>query len=480
MQMQRSSTLAEFEHAPERLLDLEQKDIFAIPLADQQRLQLAGARTRFEQLVERIPVLRRLAAEQGITRIESVEDLAPLLVPHSALKSYPMSFLENGRFDRLTQWLDGFTVHDLSAIDARACDSIDDWLDLLDSSTEVRVLHSTGTSGKLSFLPRGVTEMHLMVTGYRRQFDPYPGERPLLGVPVEQAPVIFTQYRHGGMAQHRLLNFLRDDLFGGDENMIIATNPTRFSADVASISGRLRVAESRGEVGSLKIAPKLIERREAFLRDAARVSEYLDAFFDDMNARLRGATVSVMGHVPMLYNIAVQAAQRGVQNLFAADSFVAAGGGMKGHALPDDWRETVDRFLGGAPLIEGYGMTEVVAASRICPGGHYHLPAWHIPFLLDPATGEPLPRSGVRTGRYGTFDLNAQTYWAGFLTGDEVTLDWGDGEPCRCGRTGPYLHHGIRRYTEKEGGDDKITCAGAPGAHDRAVDFLLENIGAAA
>ena len=49
-----------------------------------------------------------------------------------------------------------------------------------------------------------------------------------------------------------------------------------------------------------------------------------------------------------------------------------------------------------------------------------------------------------------------------------------------CSRIGAYLHHGIRRYTEKEGGDDKITCAGAPGAHDRAVDFILENLGAAA
>jgi hypothetical protein len=97
--------------------------------------------------------------------------------------------------------------------------------------------------------------------------------------------------------------------------------------------------------------------------------------------------------------------------------------------------------------------------------------------LLDPDTGEVRPRTGTATGRYGAFDLNAQTYWGGFLTGDEVTLSWGDTQPCACGRIGPYLHHGVRRYTEKEGGDDKITCAGAPAAHDKAIEFVIGQIG---
>src|SRR6185295_11898823 len=350
-----------------------------------------------------------------------LEDMAPLLVPHSAMKSYPMSYLEKSRFDRLTQWLDGFTTHDLSALDAGQCDSIDDWLRLLDAKTEVRVLHSTGTSGKLSFLPRGTKEMKLMVTGYRRQFDAF--------------------------------------------------------HDEPSIGGRLRVAEAKGELGKIQISPKLMERRDAFLKDQARQSEYLDAFFAEVSRRFRAKTVSVMGHIPMLHNIALEARKRGVENLFAGDSFVAAGGGMKGHNLPDDWRETIDRFLGGAPLIEGYGMTEVVAASRICGGGHYHLPTWHVAFVLNPETGHPLPRTGTVKGRYGVFDLNAQTYWGGFLTGDEVTLSWGDEASCGCGRIGPYLHRGIRRFTEQEGGDDKITCAGAPEAHDKAIDFLLQSIG---
>jgi hypothetical protein len=468
---------ADLGAAPERIIDLTQDEVYAIPFAEQRRLQLEGARTRFGELVERIPILTRLAEEQGINAIRTLDDLAPLLVPHSALKSYPMAYLEKSQFARLTQWLGGFTTYDLSSVDASGCDSIDDWLVLLDAQTDIRVLHSTGTSGKLSFLPRGMPEMKAMMTGYCRQFDCFRDEASILGAPVEKTPIIFMQYRKGGMAQHRHLDYLQEHLFGGDARMIITTNPTRFSADAASIGGRLRVAEAKGELGKIQISGKLMERRDAFLKDQEKASQYLDAFFEEAASRLRGKTVSIMGHVPMLYNIAVQAAKRGVENLFARNSFVAAGGGMKGHRLPVDWRQTVDRFLGGAPLVEGYGMTEVVAATRLCPGGHYHLPAWHIPFLLDPDTGQVRPRTGTATGRYGAFDLNAQTYWGGFLTGDEVTLSWGDREPCACGRIGPYLHHAVRRYTEKEGGDDKITCAGAPEAHDKAIEFVIQQIG---
>jgi hypothetical protein len=39
------------------------------------------------------------------------------------------------------------------------------------------------------------------------------------------------------------------------------------------------------------------------------------------------------------------------------------------------------------------------------------------------------------------------------------------------------VHAGIRRFTESEGGDDKITCAGAPDAHERAIEFILKAAG---
>ena len=51
-------------------------------------------------------------AKQGVDRIGSVEDAAPLLFDHRVYKSYPMSIIEKRQFDRLTQWLRRLTTHD--------------------------------------------------------------------------------------------------------------------------------------------------------------------------------------------------------------------------------------------------------------------------------------------------------------------------------------------------------------------------------
>jgi len=472
-----SPTEADFGLAPERIIELSPTEMYGIPLEEQAQIQLMGARRRFEQLVGDIPMLGRLAQEQGITSIGSLEDMGPLLIPHSAMKSYPMSYLEKSQFDRLTAWLDAFTTHDLSALNTKNCDSIDDWLDVLDQNTEVRVLHSTGTGGKLSFLPRGTAEMKIMVTAWRQMFERFRDEPPRMGAAVEVAPTIFVQYRKGGMAQHRLLDYLQEYMYNGDASKIVTTNPSRFSADAASIGGRLRVAQAKGELGKLQISPKLMARRDAFLKEQERSATYMDDFFNDVSTRFRGKPVSIMAHIPMLFNVATEGLKRGLENVFAKDTFILAGGGMKGLTLPDHWPQTVDRFFGGAPLSDGYGMTEIIIGSRACPLGRYHIPPWEIPFLLDPATGRQYPRSGTQTGRFGAFDLNPQTYWGGFLTGDEVTMSWGDDTACACGRIGPFVHRGIRRYSEKEGGDDKITCAGAPDAHDKAIDFILQSAG---
>src|SRR5277367_6386222 len=73
--------------ASERIIELSPTDMYAIPLKSQAQIQLTGARMRFELLAENIAMLGRLAQEQGITKISSLEDLGPLLIPHSAMKS---------------------------------------------------------------------------------------------------------------------------------------------------------------------------------------------------------------------------------------------------------------------------------------------------------------------------------------------------------------------------------------------------------
>jgi hypothetical protein len=95
-----------------------------------------------------------------------------------------------------------------------------------------------------------------------------------------------------------------------------------------------------------------------------------------------------------------------------------------------------------------------------------------VPYALDIDTGVPLPRTGRQTGRLAVMDLMPENYWGGLVTGDLVTIGGWD-EACACGRHSPYLDPDIRRIADVKGGEDKINCAGAPEAHDRAVEYLV-------
>ena len=123
-----------------------------------EEVQLASARLRFEARALKIPQLRKLAELQNVDRVSKLDDLAPLLFRHTVYKSYPISMVTRGRFDLLTKWLDGLTVHDLSGVDAQACDSFDSWFVSLEAQSALRPIHSTGTTGKLSVMPRGIWE----------------------------------------------------------------------------------------------------------------------------------------------------------------------------------------------------------------------------------------------------------------------------------------------------------------------------------
>src|SRR5581483_6982191 len=70
----------------------------SIPRQELEAIQLEAIRQRLETLRPRIPMLQKLADNQGIETLERLEDLVPLLFEHTMYKSYPPSLLENGRF----------------------------------------------------------------------------------------------------------------------------------------------------------------------------------------------------------------------------------------------------------------------------------------------------------------------------------------------------------------------------------------------
>lgn len=460
------------EQAPHRLVEMSTTEKFSLGGRRLGDVQLAGLRLRFSQLISRVPILARFAEEQRLKDITRLEDGALLLLPHTLYKSYPLSAIEGGHFEQLTRWLGALTSVDLTHVNSAACTCIDDWVDALDAQTPLRVRHSSGTTGKLSFIPNAIEEDRTAAMGFKHYFEGFGSEPDAQVEGVGQLPVIAFAHRRGAMSSARMADAIVRYLYGGDESKLIASSPGRISADLLSLGGRLEGARARGLRGQLQLAPALLRRREALLREQAEQPAHWQRFLAQL-AGFQGQAVILNGILPAVYEAARRALEAGLERLFAPASLFFLVGGAKGHVFPEDYRQQIERFSGLPYPPTGYGMTESASSiTRMCPQGRYHIPPNIIPYLLDPESGAPRPREGVQRGRYGFVDIAAQTRWGGFLTSDDMTLDFGDATPCPCGRQGPYIKGEIRRLSDSEGGDDKITCAGAPAVHDRAAEFL--------
>jgi len=459
---------ASFDEHPEEMFWQPLDASLSMPAEEVSRIQLHAVRKRFEELREHLPALRNLAAEQGITQIATLNDAAALLFKHSVYKSYPVSLIEKNRYDRLTQWLSNLTTVDLSNVQTSGVESIDDWLDAVNRDAGVRIIHTTGTSGKLSFLPRGPAEASRQLRSGRLSQQAIGQPEP---TGLDQVPTIVLGNRIMYNGYGAMVEALLHDLYQGDDAMIVAMNPGRLSADVLSLAGRLAAAGNRGELGRSQVSPAILNRLDDFVAAQKEGPARRARFFDEIFDRLAGKRVMMSGNWSMYHEMAEAGGQRGVGGIFAPDSLFLCAGGTKGATLPDGYRETIPAFLGISMLNELYGMSEMTALMPKCSEGKYHALPWMLLFLLDPETGQPAPRSGTHTGRFGVIDLSIETRWGGIVSGDEVTMTFGR---CACGLDGPFLDSDIRRYSEKEGGDDKITCAGAPQAHDNALAFLAE------
>jgi hypothetical protein len=447
-------------------------EIFSVARPDVEAFQLAAIQRRFEELAPRIPAVRDQAQRHRVNRIAALDDVVPLLFNHTVAKSYPLALLEKGRFDLLTRWLDRLTPLDLSSIDANQCDGIDAWLTLLETRTPLKIFHTSGTSGKLSFIPRTRLEYALWsevrLTGIRFPFGaPHESEAEL------RLPVIFPAPRSGRYAAQRMIAYLTDH-FAPAPDQVFTLNEGHLSADLISLSGRVRIAQAKGEVAKLKLSESQRQAFKQYLAELERRPAENAAFFKRIIGELRGRRVFISSASSVLLQAAQEGLALGIRGAFAPDSIGFTGGGGKGIVLPPNWRELLGEFSGIAPSRwqSNYGMSEITAPMPACSQGHYHVPAYIVPFVLDPFGTSALPRRGAQTGRFAAFDLLAQNLWGGVISGDRVTIEW-DGT-CPCGRLGAYLQPDIERYSENVSGDDKVTCSSTVDNTDAALQTLLE------
>ncbi|WP_406817268.1 hypothetical protein [Mycobacterium sp. M23085] len=461
----------EFMNDPIGFFSQSYTQMHSIDRLELEELQRQAMRIRFAEHYQSIEMLRKLADRLGISALEQFHDVVPLLFSHTAFKSYPAALIDKKRFDLMTQWLDKLTSYDLSGVDTAGCTGIDEWIDRLDAQTPLEVITSSGTTGTISILPkdkRGASEgMTLWKICLFQTFGQEPTDKEL----NPSVEVVWPNFASGKLGHLRIANMIKRGFTGGDETKFHALYPFAVDTDLMFLASKMRAAASRGELDRLQIDPALAARKDEFIALQARQPQDMDKFFTRITEQLRGKRVFMLGTYHLMYDIAKAGLDRGVRSVFAPDSAILTGGGMKGVALPDDFMDTIKDFLGVDRIQVGYGFSESSTFHWGCSEGRYHVAPWVIPFVLDPETSEPLPRTGVQTGRAAVYDILLRAHWGGVISGDEVTIDWD--LHCPCGQASVAFEKDIIRYSEKQGvEDDRITCAATQEVHDEAVNFM--------
>lgn len=442
-----------------QLLDMILRDDrYDLPASELEPLRLEAAREYFAERREQIAVLRRRADDTGVTEIRSFDDLVPLLFSHTVYKSYPQNLVEQGKWQALGRWLKTLSVEDPTTVDVSQVTNVDEWIDTMREAGHL-LLATSGSSGKCSFLnsTRGDLEMkkqhwqqtlgwpHLTPAKDRTVFQLGPSRGP--NSAIEAAQIGAELWGRPGS-----VHFLTDE-------------PLKISEVSAMAAMRKRMQD--GVATPQEIAD--FERRGA--EQAARMAEALHKLVDTILEH-RSEPIVLTGMWAQHMAIIHRARELGIPDgAFHPKSYISAGGGVKGVALPPDYVEQVDRFWGPVIRGTGYGMTEMLQLMPRCEQRRYHVPPGLIMLLLD-QPGEkliapPVGTAGVVEGRYGFLDLMHEGRWGGLISGDKVQVDYS--EHCPCGRHGPTILDTIVRYSQVTGGDDHIGCAGTIDAYVRGA-----------
>lgn len=431
---------------------------FDLPYADIRALQVTAINERFQDMVGRIKLLRQRADDAGITEIRTLGDVVPLLLPHTAYKSYPESFLANRRWDRLTRWLGTVSAQPTDNIDLDGVEDMDGWVAACEAAGHY-VSCSSGTTGKPAMLPASKADLDFAaregVEAVQWGSDIRVGDaRTVSGYgATAQSP----RNSATGMA---LMNAFAD-----------LTKLRRDSgAPAITIGSITRMIQLRKAIADGSAQPDEIAEYE---RESAAREKALDGALGlaaDHLVAHRQDRLFIMAMWGPLFQLAEEVRNRGFSGKdFHPENGVFLGGGLKRAKVPANYKEFIYETFNLSPRFtyQMYGMQETQTSMPRCQeGGRYHIPAWMVCLPLDKDGSNLLPIGQEEVeGRAAFFDLSLEGRWGGVISGDKIAVDF---RPCPCGSPSPSIRDNIARYADLEG-DDKIACSGTVDAYVRGI-----------
>jgi hypothetical protein len=444
--------------ATERLVGLVgAKDCFDIAPDELLPVQLEAANERLHSQSERIPLLANRAESGAVQDITQPGDLVPLLFAHTTYKTYAEGWLNEGQWDRMGKWLATVSTRGVDGLDTAGAQTLDDWIKRLETVGHY-LSCSSGTTGKPAMLSctegdielsaRINIEALLWATGLTRGEDrKFLGLGPQFAAPredaIRQAMVDCFSSRYPPYQ------------FGDGE-------PITVGSMVDIITLRRKLSDGTARPSEIAEFERIATQRASDMDTAAKKA--IDAVIEARDLPMLGA-----GMFATLYQIAEGIRGKGHGGAdFRPDNALMVAGGLKGAALPENYREYVLETFNVAEerLFHAYSMREINAVFPLCHAERYHVSPWVILLPLDTA-GEQLldPGDGEIEARAAFFDASLEGRWGGVISGDRVSVSFAK---CECGHQGPTVAREITRYSDLPGGD-KITCAGSIDAYVRGV-----------
>jgi hypothetical protein len=421
--------------------------------------QIAAMNERLQQRRGQIRLVGFRAEEAGIDEIASLEDVVPLLLPHTAYKSYPEKFLIDRRWDKLTKWLSTVSTAKLDDVDLEGLADIDEWVERLAEAGHY-LSCSSGTTGNPAMLmstegdAEFTTDDNIKATLWTTEMKPVQDHRVI-------SLAMHTKTPRGAVMGKGLAGAFYDP----------DRAPIAFSVPAITVGSVTQMIALRKKMADGTASPAEIQQFEA--ESEARqetVDEAIRKAAEDIVA-VRREKLHFTGQWAILHPVAEQVRKLGYSGEdFHPENSIYLAGGLKKAKLPPDYDTFVlETFNLKHPYIHHiYGMQEIQTVMPKCAkGGRYHIPAWVVCLPLDRDGEKLMPGVGEGRveGRAAFFDLSVEGRWGGIISGDRIEVDYG---PCACGTKSPSISEPIQRYADLEG-DDKIACSGTIDAYVRGL-----------
>lgn len=355
--------------------------------------------------------------------IKSTEDLAKIpMIPDKIFKDYPSEEPK-----KLYEWLYRVSSIDIGNFDFNG-KNLQDFLEWAEKKLDGVVTHSSGTTGKFSFMFRDeITRKRMFYSADKTLvFSIYP--------PNDDAHVIYP----GPVKTHLTMGrWIAEGtkIFDEDHRHFLTDRP--LSLDIIRImSGQIR---GMGDKLKLMVIKKAMEKGQ----------QKLIKLLQSMEKQKK--QIYLITFPFQLYDLMKIMEKEGVYlDMGESNSVIITGGGWKIHenrkVSSEEFSKMVEEFFGieRNNYRDVYGMSEMNGLALDCESRYKHLVPWIYPIVLD-ENNEPVGYG--EEGRFAFLDSASYSYPGFIITGDKVRIL----ESCpECGREGIVIEGEISRMAGAE------------------------------